>query len=41
MARVTSEGLNGIVGNIIFYIRDGKQYARSMPAAIVAMGRMG
>jgi len=33
MAHVTSEGLNGIVGNIIFYIRDGKQYARSMPAA--------
>ena len=32
MARVTSEGLNGVVGNIIFYIRDGKQYARSMPA---------
>ena len=32
MAHVTSEGLNGIVGNIIFYIRDGKQYARSMPS---------
>jgi hypothetical protein len=32
MARVTSEGLNGVVGNIIFYIRDGRQYARSMPA---------
>jgi hypothetical protein len=31
MAHVTSEGLNGTVGKIIFYIMDGKQYARSMP----------
>lgn len=32
MARVTNEGLNGAVGNIIFYIREGRQYARSKPA---------
>lgn len=31
MAHVTSEGLNGTVGKMIFYIMDGKQYARSMP----------
>lgn len=31
MARITEKGLSGRVGPIIYYERDGKQYARSRP----------
>ncbi|MFT3911786.1 MAG: hypothetical protein QM737_20345 [Ferruginibacter sp.] len=31
MARVTDEGIKGTVGNVVFYVRDGKKYVRSKP----------
>ena len=31
MARITEEGIRGLVGNVIFYTRDGKNYLRSKP----------
>jgi hypothetical protein len=31
MARVTDNGLSGVIGNYIFYTRDGNNYVRSKP----------
>ncbi len=31
MARITDEGISGVIGNIVFYTMNGKRYARSLP----------
>ena len=31
MARVTDQGISGLIGNVVFYIVDGKKYVRTRP----------